>query len=122
METVETDILVVGSGGGAMTAAVVAAGYGAKVIVTEKAPVFGGTSATSGGAIWIPNTHLQKGIAGFADSAEDGYAYLKALVGDDVPDAKLRAYLDNAPRMLLDMEKRTRVRYRPINYADYHTE
>ena len=122
MDTVETDILVVGSGGGAMTAAVVAAGLGAKVIVAEKAPLFGGTSATSGGAIWIPNTHLQKDIPGFSDSAEDGYAYLKALVGDEVPDAKLRAYLDNAPRMLLDMERKTRVRYRPINYADYHTD
>jgi 3-oxosteroid 1-dehydrogenase len=122
METVETDVLVVGSGGGAMTAAVVAAGYGAKVIVVEKAPLFGGTSATSGGAVWIPNNHLQKNIPGFHDSAEDGYAYVKALVGDDVPDEKLRAYIDNAPRMLADMEAKTEVRYRPINYADYHTD
>jgi len=121
MERVETDILVVGSGGGAMTAAITAARHGAQVIVVEKAPLYGGTSATSGGAIWVPNNHHQKAV-GAQDSAEDAYAYLKALVGDDVPDAKLRAYIDNAPRMLRDMEEHTEVKYRPIDYADYHTD
>lgn len=121
MKTFGTDILVVGSGGGALTAAVTVARHGARVLVIEKSPLFGGTSATSGGAIWVPNNHLMK-QAGRHDSAEDAYAYLKALVGDDVPDAKLRAYIDNAPRMLLDMEQHTEVCYRPIDYADYHTD
>ena len=121
MQTIETDILVVGSGGGAMTAAITAARLGAKVIVAEKAPLFGGTSATSGGAIWVPNNDHQKTI-GFEDSAEEAYAYIKALVGDDVPDAKVRAYVDGAPRMLRDMEANTELKYRPIEYADYHTD
>ncbi|MDB5583605.1 MAG: fumarate reductase/succinate dehydrogenase flavoprotein [Bradyrhizobium sp.] len=121
METVETDILVVGSGGGALTAAVTAARLGADVIVAEKAPLFGGTSATSGGAIWIPNNHHQEKV-GAKDSPEEAWAYLKALVGDDVPDAKLHAYIDNAPKMLVDMESNTFVQYRPIDYADYHTD
>ncbi|MGJ3627941.1 FAD-dependent oxidoreductase [Sphingomonas sp. MMS24-JH45] len=101
------DVLVVGSGGGAMTA-VTAAELGAKVIVVEKAPVFGGTSATSGGAIWVPNNHHQRGIEGFSDSAS-GYAYVRQLVGSDVPRPSCTLHGRNAPRMLADMEAKTDV-------------
>src|SRR3546814_20446990 len=54
----QVDVLVVGSGAGAMTAALRAAHAGAKVLIVEKAAVYGGTSATSGGGLWIPGNHL----------------------------------------------------------------
>ena len=52
------DVVVVGSGAGAMTAALRAAHAGAKVLMVEKSPYYGGTSATSGGGLWIPDNHL----------------------------------------------------------------
>ena len=65
----ECDILVVGSGAGGLTAAVVAADNHAQVIVIEKGQLFGGTSATSGGVLWIPASHLAE-QAGAQDSVE----------------------------------------------------
>jgi len=56
--TVETDVLVVGSGAGGLSAAVTAAHRGLKVIVAEKAPVYGGTTARSGGWMWVPGNPL----------------------------------------------------------------
>ena len=52
------DVLVIGSGAGGLLSALMAAKNGAKVLVIEKSDVWGGTSATSGGGIWIPNSHL----------------------------------------------------------------
>ena len=58
------DVIVVGSGAGAMTSAVVAADRGLSVLVIEKSDKFGGTSAISGGGIWIPNNHYYKAKGG----------------------------------------------------------
>ena len=55
-----TDVLVVGSGGGGMTAALVAKDHGADALVVEKGAVYGGSTAMSGGGIWAPNNHLMK--------------------------------------------------------------
>jgi 3-oxosteroid 1-dehydrogenase len=117
----ETDILVVGSGGGALTAAVAASECGGQVIVVEKAEAYGGTSATSGGGIWIPCNHHQA-EHGVSDDPEDAFRYLKALIGDDVPDEKIRAYLTNAPKMLEWMEANSELKYRAVGYSDYHPE
>lgn len=117
----ETDVLVVGSGGGAMTAAVVAADAGGQVVVIEKSELYGGTSATSGGGIWIPCNHHQA-AAGMEDDPEDAFRYVKELVGDAVPDDKIRSYLTNAPKMLGYMEAHSEVRFRSVGYADYHPD
>ncbi|WP_150303725.1 FAD-binding protein [Pseudomonas saliphila] len=116
----EYDLVVVGSGAGAMTAAVTAADQGLKVLVVEKDAQYGGTSALSGGGIWIPNNHHFKALGG-KDSEELAWTYLKAAVGDRVDDTRLRAYLVKAPEMIAWLEKRTRVRYAVADkYPDYY--
>ncbi|HCB41334.1 MAG TPA: 3-oxosteroid 1-dehydrogenase, partial [Gammaproteobacteria bacterium] len=89
----EVDVLVVGSGAGALTAAVVARVEGCKdVLVVEKSAQYGGTSAMSGGGIWIPNSHYAR-AEGVQDSAKEALTYLKAVIGDEVSEARLRAYV-----------------------------
>lgn len=114
------DLIVVGSGAGAMTAAVVAADQGLSVLVVEKSAQYGGTSALSGGGIWIPNNHYFKAIGG-SDSEELAWTYLKAAVGDRVDEQRLRTYLDKAPEMIRWLEKHSRVRYAVADkYPDYY--
>lgn len=117
----QVDILVVGSGAAALTAAIVAADSRASVLVIEKSDKFGGTSATSGGVIWIPASHLAR-AAGAEDSAEEAERYIHALAGDDADPAQVRAFVENAPRMLAYLERETEVRYASIPYTDYHAE
>ncbi|MBT3737329.1 MAG: FAD-binding protein, partial [Gammaproteobacteria bacterium] len=92
-----TDLLIVGSGAGALTAAITAADLGLQVMVIEKGHLWGGTSATSGGTLWIPCTRHMTEV-GAPDSADDAFAYLKGLIGDEVPETKLRAYIENASK------------------------
>lgn len=117
----EVDILVVGSGAGALTAAFTAADAGANVLVVEKSARYGGTSATSGGGIWIPDSADAR-AKGHADDPEEALGYIKALIGDDVPEAKLKAYVASAHRMLSYLEERSDVRYTAYAYSDYHMD
>lgn len=114
------DLIVVGSGAGGMTAAVTAADQGLKVLVVEKADQYGGTSALSGGGIWIPNNHYFRAMGG-NDSEELAWTYLKAAVGDRVDERRLRTYLKKAPEMIAWLEKHTRVHYAVAEkYPDYY--
>jgi 3-oxosteroid 1-dehydrogenase len=117
----EVDILIVGSGAGGLLAAVVAASRRANVLVIEKCAEFGGTSATSGGGIWIPNSHLAA-AAGQQDTPEEAFQYIRALSADNVPDENIRAYVRAAPLMLRWLESTTPVRYQSLPYPDYHAE
>ena len=69
--TVNTDFLVIGSGAGALVSAITAAHHGAKVIVVEKSDRYGGTSAMSGGGVWIPNSSNAKKIGNSSVLAEN---------------------------------------------------
>jgi len=82
------DVLVVGSGAGAMTAALAAAKAGLDTLIIEKADVYGGTSATSGGGLWITCNHLMPGV-GIEVNPQDAEAYLTALTGNDVQPANV---------------------------------
>lgn len=117
----EVDVLVVGSGAGGMMSALVAASNRAEALVVEKAPQWGGTSATSGGGIWIPGSDQAK-AAGFEDNLDDAFTYLRALSADNVPDENLRAYVDNAAPMLRWLTVNTEVQYVALPYPDYHAE
>lgn len=113
----EYDVIVVGSGGGALLSAVRTHDLGLKVLVIEKSDLYGGTTATSGGALWIP-------LNGEAeDSYEACYTYLKAAAGDTTTEGKLRAYLESAAPMIRYVDETTSLRYRMNpGYADYYPE
>ena len=118
METIDVDVLVVGSGAGALTAAITAHEQGGNVLVVEKTSEYGGTSATSGGGIWIPCNHLMA-KHGQSDTPEAALDYMKACVGDDVSEDRMKTYVDKAPEMLKFMEDKTEVKYISTPYADY---
>lgn len=116
----EVDVIVVGSGAGGLTAALRAAHGRLKVLVVEKAPRYGGTSATSGGGIWIPCNHLMAGV-GIEDSRDEALAYLRALADGEVPDDNILAFVDRGPQMLQWLERHSEVRYMAMeHYADYY--
>lgn len=115
------DILVVGSGAGGLLAAITAADRQADVMVIEKSDEYGGTSATSGGGIWIPNSHLAA-AAGQQDTPEEAFAYIRSLSASNVPDKNIHAYIRSAPLMLRYLIEKTPVRYVSLPYTDYHAE
>ena len=117
----QVDVLVVGSGAGGLLAALVAAHNHAEVLIIEKDRQWGGTSATSGGGIWIPGSDQAK-AAGFEDSLADAFKYVRALSADNVPDANIRAYVENGAAMLRWMSANTPVVYTAQPYPDYHAE
>src|SRR5581483_7516402 len=101
------DMIIVGTGAGGLTAALLARSEGLDVLVLEKAEYIGGTSAWSGGVIWAPDNHLMH-AAGVPDSARDGLAYLEAVVGDGGPSTtteRKRAYVETIPEMLRFLEQ-----------------
>ena len=116
------DVVVVGSGGGGMTAALVAAQAGLDVLVIEKTEYYGGSTALSGGGLWIPNNYLLK-QDGLEDSVEKARTYLQQTVGDRTPQALQDAYLKYAPEMVAYLVDHSHVRFhRSVGYADYYPE
>ncbi|MDP5181908.1 FAD-binding protein [Blastococcus sp. BMG 814] len=118
----EYDFVVVGSGGGGMAAALTAADAGLSVLVVEKGKKFGGSTAISGGGIWIPNNPTLR-AKGHDDSRESIRRYLDLLTDGRVPAARLDAYVDNGPPA---MELLCRSKWMVFDwtkgYADYHPE
>lgn len=98
----ETDLVVVGSGAAGMTSALTASTAGLNALVIEKAEVFGGTTALSGGVIWVPTNSLMQ-QANLADSADAALTYLKHNIGNRVGEAKLASLVRHAPKMLDQM-------------------
>lgn len=117
----EVDTLVVGSGAGGLLSALVAADNHADVLVIEKETQWGGTSATSGAGIWIPNSD-QARAAGFEDNVDDAFKYVRALSKENVPDANIRAFVENASPMLRWVTNNTEISYQAFPYPDYHAE
>jgi len=116
------DVVVLGSGAAGLTAALVAKINGARVTVLEKASQIGGTSAWSGGMIWIPNNpHMR--AAGIADSKEEALTYLAALSHDLILPELAEAYVDTGPEMVSWLEANTSVRFQMVEeFPDYHPE
>jgi 3-oxosteroid 1-dehydrogenase len=120
------DLVVVGSGGGSMCAGLMMKSLGKSVLILEKTDLFGGTTARSGGVMWIPNNQFML-QAGVEDSFEKAMTYLDHTVGDhdDCPGAtraRRAAYVTEGPRMIDFLVNRGiklgRVSYWPDYYDD----
>lgn len=113
------DVLVIGSGAGGLATAITAKKHGLSVIVIEKEPVFGGTTAFSGGVLWIPgNRHCKPSNP--HDTREAARRYMQAETGNWFNEAAVDAFLDAGPQMLDWFEKETAVKFVPTLYPDYH--
>ncbi|HKI39973.1 MAG: FAD-binding protein [Mycobacterium sp.] len=117
------DVLVVGSGGGGMTAALTAHAAGLDVLVVEKSSHFGGSTALSGGGIWVPGAPAQR-REGYAPPPEGVVEYMRQVTEGLVSEARIRQYVDSAPQMLEFLENLSRwfkFVWKP-GYADYYPE
>lgn len=118
----EYDVVVVGSGAAGMVAALTAAHQGLSTVVVEKAPHYGGSTARSGGGVWIPNNEILK-RDGVKDTADAARKYLHAIIGDAVPAQKIDTYLDRGPEMLSFVLKNSPLKLCWVpGYSDYYPE
>ena len=118
------DLLIVGSGGGSFCAALAAQDQGQQVLVLEKTDKVGGSTAMSGGVLWIPDNHLMK-ASGLTDSFERASAYLDASVGPEQPGstrARRDAYLRTGPRMLSYLQDKGLKLFLARHWPDYYAE
>src|SRR5215468_134610 len=116
------DVVVVGSGGAALVAALLAADGGADVLVVERGEQIGGTTAVSGDGVWVPcNAHMA-GI-GVADSRAEALAYIRALSkGSEADPALIEAFVDTAAEMIAYLERATPLRMFPTRgFRDYYS-
>jgi 3-oxosteroid 1-dehydrogenase len=116
------DVVVLGTGAAGLTAAVVAHDHGASVAVFEKADAVGGTSAWSGGMLWIPlNPHEME--LGVEDTRDEVLTYLASLSHGLIDDKLAAVYVDTGPEMIAWLEANTPVQFRAVEgFPDYHPE
>lgn len=118
------DVVVVGAGGAGMSAALAAARQGLDTVLVEKSPYFGGSTARSGGGVWIPGNYALR-AAGQVDPGDQEAAktYLDAIVGDVVPKVRRDTYLDRGPEVLDFLREHTPLEFTWVpEYADYLPE
>jgi len=114
---VEVDLLVLGSGGAGMTAALTAAALGLDVALIEKTDMIGGTTAYSAGSVWVPNTRHDLPNS---DDRQHALTYLRHAVGDRLDEGRATAFLQTAPEMVDFLEDHTGLRLRAYPYhPDY---
>jgi succinate dehydrogenase/fumarate reductase flavoprotein subunit len=122
MEAISCDVLVIGSGAAGMTTAITAHHFGADVLVVEKASTFGGTTARSGGWLWVPGNPLAA-RSGVDDPLEDAKTYIQHAAGNHFDEARVTAFLDNAGAMIGFLEANSEVQFNfGKNYPDYHPD
>ncbi|KAK0386790.1 hypothetical protein NLU13_6626 [Sarocladium strictum] len=116
---VKTDVLVVGTGGAALTAALRARSLGLTTLVIDKSPKIGGTSCYSGSGCWIPNTHLHNDKR---DSVEKALTYMENIIGDAGPASspeRKRTFLETGPKMVRWLEENGYRWHFTPGYPDY---
>jgi len=115
------DVIVVGSGGAGLSAALAAALGGASVAILERAPVFGGTTAISGGGMWMPNNPFEV-ADGAGDSPEEVLTYLRAMTKGLVDERLLTAFIEQGPRALQFLQEETAIQLLPTYSSDYQSQ
>lgn len=120
LEDVHVDVLVIGSGAGGLSTAVAAAHLGLKVLVVEKDPQYGGTTAWSGGWLWIPRNPLAV-AAGIHETLTAPLLYLKQELGRQFDETKAKVFLENGPRMVEFFQSKTALQFVDGNaIPDFH--
>jgi succinate dehydrogenase/fumarate reductase flavoprotein subunit len=118
----EYDAIVLGAGAAGMTAAAVAAAGGLRVLLIEKSAQVGGTTAVSGGMVWIP-ANAKMAEAGIADTAEQAQLYLRHCVPGSFNEHLRSTFLASADAAIAYLERNTSVRFEPVaNYPDYYPD
>lgn len=118
----EADVVILGTGAAGMTAALAATEGGAKVALLEKSALVGGTTAVSGGVVWVPNNHHLAEV-GVQDSRAEALTYVKRLTDGRSDDALVERFLDVAPEMVQWIEAQTPLKFTALKrYPDYHPE
>jgi len=120
----EYDVVVVGSGAGGLVSAITSAYNGLNTVIIEKADVWGGSSALSGGGLWIPNNHVSK-KAGLQDSEEEALAYMQEIIEDTGPAStyeRKEAYVKNGHKMVKFLEEIGMKWVAGSLYPDYYPE
>ena len=121
-EKYQCDALVVGSGAAGMSAAVTAGHRGLNVLIVEKEPRFGGTTARSGGWLWIPGTALARNW-GIVESTDQARTYLRHEAGNSFDAARVDAFLTAGPEAVDFFTSQTAVKFdMPLTFPDYHAE
>lgn len=116
------DIAIVGSGAGGMTAALAVHEAGLSALVIEKTRYYGGSTARSGGGIWIPCNHLMR-AAGVADSFDEARTYLQGTVGERSPLASREMFLSQSVKMIQWLDRKSDLQCSYMQgYADYYPE
>jgi 3-oxosteroid 1-dehydrogenase len=120
----EVDVVAVGAGGAGMTAALAAATRGLETVLVEKSAWFGGSTARSGGGVWIPGNDALKSAGQVdRDDLDQSKRYLDSIVGGDVPKIRRDTFLERGPEVMDFLREHTPVRFAWVpEYADYHPE
>ncbi|GAB83653.1 3-ketosteroid delta(1)-dehydrogenase KstD [Gordonia rubripertincta NBRC 101908] len=113
------DVVVIGSGGAALAGALAAVKHGLAVCVVEKSSYFGGTSAYSGGSVWLPGNHVLE-RQGVDDSVENGLTYFRALVGDRTAEDLQRTFLETGPVVARFLEDEVGIPLEHRPFPDYY--
>lgn len=122
MKEIQTDVLVVGSGAGGLATAVTAAYHGLDVLVIEKEHLFGGTTARSGGWLWVPCNPLAR-KANIPDSIEAARTYLQHECGAYFDAERVEAFLQAGPQAIAFFENHTALQFDlGPTFADYHPD
>nr|WP_280357165.1 3-oxosteroid 1-dehydrogenase [Nocardia otitidiscaviarum] len=116
------DVVVVGSGAAGMTAALTAAHHGLRAVLIEKAAHYGGSTARSGGGVWIPGNKALK-AAGRPDDREEARTYLHSIIGDVVPADRIDTYIDRGAEAFDFVLDHTPLKMKWVpGYSDYYPE